>query len=93
VVGQRGRRDPGRRRGQGLQGRDLSRPRHRLQGARGHREVRLRQGEEHRAQGQDRRGPLQSRGGQRDVHDRSVPDRDGQVRQQAADHRAGAVGL
>ena len=49
VVGERGRRDPGRRRGQGLQGRDVPRPGHQLQGARRHREVRLRPGQEHRA--------------------------------------------
>ena len=62
-------------------------------GARRHREARLRQGQGHRREGQGRRGALQPRPGQRHARRRGDPHGAEEVRQQAADRRAGALGL
>ena len=63
-----------------------------VQAARGPQEVRLRQGPGLGQMGGDRRDPLRARPDRRHARRRGDPHRAGEVRQEAADRRAGALG-
>ena len=93
VVGCRARRDARRRPVGRLQGADAAARRPEGPRARRYREARLRQGQGHHREGEDRRGALQPRRRQRHARRRGDPHGAEEVRQQAADRRAGALGL
>ena len=92
VVGRRAGRHAGRRSVHRLQGADAPAWRRQVRGACRPREARARQGQVG-VEGRLRPGALQPWPGQLDARHRGDPHRDEEVRQQADDRRAGALGL